>query len=131
MDTERELERLHRLAHWLDSRFRIPGTGIRFGVDSIIGLVPGLGDAAGALPSVYLVLKARQLGAPDSLLLQMGANVAIELVVGAIPIVGDLFDIGFKANRRNVDLLRRHLVQAGEVAGPQRTGQKPRQFRQS
>lgn len=103
---------LELLAWWLDSRFRIPGTKIRFGLDSVLGLVPGIGDAATTVPAAYLLYRAHRLGVPTSLLARMGANVAVDLVVGAIPIVGDIFDVGFKANRRNVDLLRRHLERA-------------------
>ncbi len=104
-----ELRRLQRLAHWMDSRFRIPGTGIRFGLDSLVGLIPGLGDGAAFVPSAYLVWRAHRLGAPTGLLAAMAGNVLVDLVVGAVPLVGDLFDVGFKANRRNVELLRRHL----------------------
>lgn len=103
------LRDLEVLADWLDSRFRIPGTGIRFGLDSVLGLVPGVGDAATTVPAAYMLYRAHRMGVPKTVLARMGWNVAIDLVVGAIPLVGDLFDLGFKANRRNVDLLRRHF----------------------
>ena len=102
---------LELLAHWLDSRFRIPGTRIRFGLDSLLGLVPGVGDAATTLPAAYMLYRAHRLGVPKSMLARMGWNVVMDLAVGAIPVVGDLFDLGFKANRRNVELLRQHVGQ--------------------
>jgi hypothetical protein len=102
---------LELLAHWLDTRFRIPGTGIRFGLDSLLGLVPGVGDAATTLPAAYMLYRAHRLGVPRSMLARMGWNVAMDLAIGAIPVVGDLFDLGFKANRRNVELLRQHFGQ--------------------
>lgn len=105
------LRDLELLAHWLDSRFRIPGTGIRFGLDSVLGLVPGVGDAATTLPAAYILLRAHRLGVPKTMLARMGWNVVLDLALGAIPVVGDLFDLGFKANRRNVDLLRQHFGQ--------------------
>jgi len=104
-----EIARLSKLADLLDSRFRIPGTGIRFGVDSLLGLFPILGDGASALPAMYLIHRARRLGVPQALLNVMMANLAVDLAVGAIPVLGDFFDIAFKANRRNIALLKRHL----------------------
>ena len=104
----REIRRLEKLAHWLDSRFRIPGTNVRFGVDSILGLFPGVGDTATTIPAVYLILCAQRLGVPRRVLMRMSLNVVLDLVLGAIPVVGDAFDVGFKANRKNVDLVRRH-----------------------
>src|SRR5699024_5454147 len=89
--------------------FRIPGTRVRFGFDSLLGLVPGIGDAATTLPAAYIVYRAHGLGVPWSTLARMGGNVAVDLFIGAIPVLGDIFDVGFKANRRNVALLRRHL----------------------
>lgn len=115
-DRAAELQRLERLAHWLDSRFAIPGTGIRFGLDGLLGLLPGVGDVATMLPAVYLILQAHRLGAPRALLVRMALNVGLDTVVGAVPLLGDLFDVAFKANRRNVALLRRHLVRADPAA---------------
>ncbi|MFQ6548183.1 DUF4112 domain-containing protein [Aestuariibius sp. 2305UL40-4] len=103
-----ELEALERLARRMDSAFRIPLTGIRIGWDSLIGLIPGIGDAAAVAPAGYIVYRARQLGAPDHLLLRMGSNIVLDAVLGSMPLLGDLFDVGFKANRRNVALLRKH-----------------------
>lgn len=102
----REVETLARL---LDEQFRIPGTSVRFGLDGLIGLVPGLGDMAATLVSLYVVARARDLGVPASVLARMAGNILIDTVVGAIPVAGDVFDVAFKANRRNLNLLRRAL----------------------
>lgn len=116
MDHAAELDRLDRLATLLDSRWRLPLLGWRFGLDSVIGLVPGLGDAAGGLVSAYLVLQARRLGAPNHVLAMMAGNVALDVALGSVPVLGDLLDIGLKANRRNARLLRRHFDRQGAVA---------------
>lgn len=98
--------RLERLAWWLDSSLRVPGTGLRVGYDALVGLIPGVGDVAGAAVSAWLVNEARRLGIPRRTLLRMVGNVGLELAVGAVPVLGDLFDAWFKANQRNVRLLR-------------------------
>jgi len=103
------LAELGRLATLLDSRYRIPGTRLRFGIDAILGLVPGVGDTLAALPALYLIWRAHQIGVPRGLLLRMIANVGIDTVLGSVPIAGSIFDVFFKANRRNVALLHRHL----------------------
>lgn len=103
------LRRIAALAELLDARFRVPGTGWRFGLDSVIGLVPGIGDAAAMAAGLWVVWQARRLGAPPALLARMAGNVAVDAVLGSAPLVGDLFDAAFKSNRRNVALLRRHL----------------------
>jgi len=105
-DRGRAFERLERLATLLDNSIRIPGTQIRVGLDGLIGLVPGIGDSLMLLASLYVVLRARMLGAPMSIILQMLINVALDFVVGSVPVLGDIFDIAFKANIRNIDLLR-------------------------
>ena len=105
------LDRLDRFADALDSRYRIPGTGIRFGWDSILGLVPGLGDVATLGPAGYILLEAHRMGAPNSVKVRMAANSGIDWVVGTIPVIGDILDVGLKANRRNVALLRQHFGQ--------------------
>jgi hypothetical protein len=103
------------MAWLLDNSIPLPG-GFRIGVDAIIGLIPGIGDAIGALISVYILNEARALGAPRSVLLRMSGNVLIETLVGAIPFAGDLFDAGFKANMRNIALLERyHLDPTGSA----------------
>lgn len=108
-DGARELARLESLADWLDTRFRIPGTSIRFGLDGLIGLVPGLGDLAMLAPAFYLIARAAGLGAPLHVLARMLINTSLDLVIGAIPVVGDIFDVAFKANRRNTALLAAFL----------------------
>ena len=104
------LEELDSLSWLLDSRWRLPGTGLRFGVDGVAGLVPGVGDVATGLVSAWLVWRAASFSVPAHLLARMVGNVVLDSLVGAIPIVGSLFDFAFKANRRNVALLRRHLA---------------------
>ncbi|MEX0759514.1 MAG: DUF4112 domain-containing protein [Tistlia sp.] len=116
LDHEAEMRRLEELADWMDSRFRLPGTSIRFGLDSLVGLVPALGDGVAALPAVYLIHRAGRLGASRGLRARMAMNLGIDLVVGAVPLVGDLFDVGFKSNRRNIALLRRHLDRQSAAA---------------
>lgn len=109
-DNYSTLQRLDKLASLLDSRWKIPGTGIHFGLDSLIGLIPGVGDAATALISLYLIGEAKTAGASNKILGKMAFNVALEFIVGLIPIVGDLFDIGWRANLRNVALLRQEIA---------------------
>ncbi|WP_232818210.1 DUF4112 domain-containing protein [Zobellella maritima] len=96
--------RLARLAWLLDSSIRLPG-GFRIGLDGIIGLVPGVGDLAAAGLSSYILMEAARMKVPGSLLARMGLNVLLELLVGTIPVIGDLFDFAFKANKRNVRLI--------------------------
>jgi uncharacterized protein DUF4112 len=107
------LRHLDNLSEILDSAFAIPGTRFRIGLDGILGLVPGIGDATGAALSIYLIFEAARLGLPLSTLLRMVGNVAVETAVGAIPIVGDIFDIAWKANMRNMALVRAHSGLAG------------------
>ena len=103
------LARARTLARLLDSAARVPGTGIRFGADAIIGLVPGLGDIGGAALAGYLVILAQRLGVPRAVVLRMLANVAVDTLAGSVPVIGDLFDVAFKSNLRNVALLERAL----------------------
>jgi uncharacterized protein DUF4112 len=102
------VERLRRLAVLLDDSIPIPGTRFRIGVESIIGLIPGAGDLAGGAFSLYILLQAARMGVPRPLLVRMGTNLVVDVVVGAVPVLGDLFDAGFKANLRNLALLERH-----------------------
>ncbi|HEX5580450.1 MAG TPA: DUF4112 domain-containing protein [Gemmatimonadaceae bacterium] len=99
--------RIRALARLLDSAIRVPGTDIRFGLDPILGLFPGVGDMAAGLLSAYVILLGWRAGAPTSVLLRMLGNVGLDALVGAVPVLGDLFDVGFKANVRNVALLDR------------------------
>jgi hypothetical protein len=107
-----EIARLDRLADLLDSRFRLPGTRIRFGLDGLIGLVPGIGDTLVLAPAVWLVWRASRLGVPRRDIARMAANTGVDYVVGLVPILGDLFDVGFKGNRRNIAILRAALERA-------------------
>jgi hypothetical protein len=115
---EDRLRRLDKLSRLLDNAFAIPGTRFRIGLDGILGLIPGIGDATGAALSIYLIVQAARLGLPVSTLLRMVGNVALETVVGAVPIVGDIFDIVWKANIRNMALLRGHRPLAVAKARP-------------
>lgn len=107
VDSAERLQRLRSLAWLLDNSIPLPG-GYRVGLDPIIGLVPGFGDAVGAVISAYIINEARALGAPKALLWRMSANVMVEALIGAIPFAGDLFDAAFKANSRNMELLSRY-----------------------
>ena len=103
------VERVRALARLLDSAVTIPGTRIRFGADSIVGLIPGIGDVAGAVLSGYIVLVATRLGAPASVVTRMLLNIGTDTLVGSIPVLGDLFDVAWKSNQKNVALLEEHL----------------------
>lgn len=106
-----ELEpELELLAHWMDSAFHIPGIGLRFGLDAIIGLIPGLGDTLTSLASLYILNAGRRYGVPRVTMLRMAANIAVDYLVGMIPLAGDAFDVVWKANQKNVALLRRHVL---------------------
>ncbi len=104
------LERLRWLSELLDNSIPVPGTNFRFGIDTIIGLVPGVGDLIGGALSGYIILEAARLGVPRSLLARMGYNVLVDVAVGSIPLLGDLFDAGFKANLRNLALVNTHVA---------------------
>lgn len=104
-----ELRKLDRLADFMDQRFTIPGTSIPVGMDSIIGLIPGIGDTASLAVSGYILHKARP-HVSSILMGRMLWNVIIDWAIGIIPFFGDMFDVGWKANRRNVDLLKAHLM---------------------
>lgn len=118
--TDTRLARARVLARALDSAVGIPGTKFRIGLDPIIGLVPGLGDLAGAAMSGYIVLVGMQLGASRTVVMRMLANVAIDTAVGAVPLLGDLFDAGWKANNRNVALIERHVAAPGATRASSR-----------
>ncbi len=109
------LNELEQLARLMDTAFEIPGLGVKFGLDALIGLIPGLGDTLTGLVSLYIIGAASRFGLPRVTLMRMGANVALDWLFGCIPFVGDLFDVAWKANRMNVDIVRRHLadVEAG------------------
>jgi hypothetical protein len=107
----RHLERLRTLTRLLDSAIQIPGTGYRFGLDALIGLVPGIGDAIGAILSTIIIFQAARLGVSKSTLVRMMANVGVDTIVGEVPLLGDLFDFGWKSNTMNLVLLEEHLRQ--------------------
>ena len=113
LTSPRSFAALSRFAYWLDAGFRIPGTNLRFGLDPIIGLIPGGGDAAGAVLAAWIVIEAVRLGASRATLLRIAGNVALDAAVGAVPFIGDIFDFAWKANLRNVALLERHLAAPG------------------
>jgi hypothetical protein len=98
--------RLRDLARVLDEAIRIPGTNIRIGLDALLGLLPGGGDVAGGLLSGLIILQAARAGAPTSVLGRMLGNVLVDVIVGAIPLLGDIFDVAWRANSRNVRLLQ-------------------------
>lgn len=112
----RDIADLEKLASLLDTRFRL--LGIRFGYDALLGLLPGIGDAASLGISTYVVARAWQLGARKRTIARMGGNLVGDALLGAIPLAGTIVDVGWKANRRNVDLLRREL---GRIDGRDRT----------
>jgi hypothetical protein len=112
---EASLRRLEHIAHLMDTAFVLPGINRRVGLDAVIGLVPVIGDIAGVAIASYIVYEAKRLGAPRWLVARMGLNVAFDGLIGAVPVAGDLFDAAFKANRRNVRLLRRWLERSGNL----------------
>ncbi|HEY7568699.1 MAG TPA: DUF4112 domain-containing protein [Gemmatimonadaceae bacterium] len=115
-ELSRDLERANRLARLLDSAIRIPVIGVRLGADALLGLVPGGGDAVAALLGAYPILLAVRHRLPHTLVLRLLGNMALDATVGAVPVIGDLFDIGFKSNLRNQQLIERY------AAEPARTG---------
>lgn len=110
------LARIDHLCTWLDSRWRIPGTWWRFGLDGVIGLLPVIGDTVSLLLSLYVISLGVRMGAAPATVLRMLVNVAFDALIGVIPLVGDLADVAFKANRRNLALLRRDVASRGDVA---------------
>lgn len=105
----RRLKRLSRLARVMDTAIRVPGIGVRFGVDSVMGLIPGVGDAAGGLVGLFIINEARKLGLPRHKIMRMVANVGIDVAVGSVPLLGDVFDVYFKAHKRNTNMILDHF----------------------
>lgn len=106
-----EIERsLDQLSRWMDGLFRIPGTGWRFGLDAIVGLIPGIGDTATTIVSFYILASGVRYRVSKATLLRMGFNIGMDYVFGAVPIIGDLFDAAWKSNQKNVELLRRRAT---------------------
>ena len=112
MDHLRRVDALRQLKRLLDEAFRVPGTNIRFGWDPIIGLVPWVGDALTAILSCAIIVQAHQMRLPKVVQLRMLLNVAIDVIVGVVPFVGDVADVFWKSNTRNFALLERHAAQA-------------------
>lgn len=110
---EESVARLEAVGRLMDGAFVLPGTNIRLGLDAIIGLVPVAGDVISGLVSSYLIWEARQLGAPRWLIARMMANTFLDTTLGVIPLVGDAFDLMFRANMKNMALLRRHMEKRG------------------
>lgn len=119
--TDVRFRSLKRFAEWLDSGIRIPGTSWRFGLDPILGLIPGFGDVAGAVLAGWIFVEAVRLGASRATLLRIAGNVALDASAGALPVVGDIFDFAWKANLRNVALLERHLAAPTDARRADRT----------
>ncbi|NJR70781.1 MAG: DUF4112 domain-containing protein [Synechococcales cyanobacterium CRU_2_2] len=103
------LKHLRSLSHLLDNAIVIPGTKLRIGIDPILGLIPGLGDVSGVLFSAYIIVQAARWKLPTATLMKMLSNIGLDWLVGNVPLLGDFFDMGFKANARNVALLESHL----------------------
>jgi hypothetical protein len=109
-------ESLDQLSRWMDGLFRIPGTGWRFGLDAIVGLIPGIGDTATTIVSLYILAAGVRYRVSKATLLRMGFNIAVDYLLGSVPLVGDLFDAVWKSNQMNVELLRRRAtVSAAEA----------------
>jgi uncharacterized protein DUF4112 len=107
---------LERLGWLMDDLIRIPGLGWRFGLDALIGLIPGFGDTATSLVSFYILVAAVRYRVPKITLLRMGLNLGLDYVIGSLPLVGDLFDAWWKSNQKNVALLKQRSLVSGEAA---------------
>lgn len=114
-DAMRRLDRVETVANILDTAIRVPGVGVRVGLDSILGLVPGIGDTVALMPGLYILYEGYKVGLPRRALMRMGRNAAIDYAVGTIPVLGDVFDVAFKANQRNAGIVREHVAAA--IAG--------------
>lgn len=113
---------LERLSHWMDKAIPVPGTNWRFGIDSLLGLVPGLGDVAGLVISTWIIIASSRAGASRPTLMRMAFNVGRDALIGTVPVLGDLYDIHSKANVRNIELLRSDLEsQQREQSGSKST----------
>ena len=107
---------LERLSWLMDDLFRVPGLGWRFGLDALIGLIPGFGDTATSLVSFYILAAAVRYRVPKVTLLRMGLNIALDYAVGSLPLVGDLADAAWKSNHKNIDLLKKRATVSAEEA---------------
>lgn len=117
-DTQRTRARVEKLARLLDDAIRIPGTSVRIGLDSVLGLLPGVGDVLGLVLGVGILYETVRIGAPRSLVVKMLLNSALDAIGGLVPVAGDLFDFAFKSHARNAKLLTAHLDRLEAAAGP-------------
>jgi len=117
-ETEQSVARVEAIARLMDGAFVLPGTSFRLGLDAVVGLFPVAGDVISGLISSYLIWEARRLGAPRWLIGRMMLNTAIDTTIGAIPVLGDAFDVMFRANMRNMALLRRYMEKRGLTPAP-------------
>ncbi|MDO7888268.1 DUF4112 domain-containing protein [Hymenobacter cheonanensis] len=115
-DADERLRWVERIAHLMDSQFRLPGTRFRFGLDPLLGLLPIVGDVSTTVVSIALLLTMLRHGASGAVVVRMALNILIDTVVGGIPLLGNVFDFTYKSNERNVALLRRHYAE-GRHAG--------------
>lgn len=113
MTGQHRMQRMQKLADWLDRRWDIPGTGWKIGLDGMLGFIPGIGDTIGAALSSWIIYESHQLGVPWWLKMRMAGNMFVDWLVGTIPFVGDVFDIGWKANERNMRLLMAYMNKQG------------------
>ncbi len=107
-DYESTVESVEALANLMDSQFKLPGLPVNLGLDTIIGLVPGIGDTIGLGVAGYIVMRGAQMGVPKHKLSVMGFNIGVDWLIGCVPVIGDLFDVGWKANNRNAQIIRQH-----------------------
>ncbi|MEM7767621.1 MAG: DUF4112 domain-containing protein [Pseudomonadota bacterium] len=115
MTEKRDFDDLEALANLLDARFRIPFTNVRFGLDSLMGLVPGIGDAATLLPAIYLIGRAAAGGARKRVILAMVLNSGVDALFGAIPLLGDVFDLLNRSNQRNIRWLQKEMARRADL----------------
>jgi hypothetical protein len=113
--SQQQLQNLRRISWIFDELVSVPGTNMKVGLDALMGLIPGGGDLVGGAVSAYAILIARKVGAPAAVIIRMAINVIIDAVFGAVPLLGDVFDATWKANRKNLDLLERYVQQPQEV----------------
>ncbi len=109
LEPEAAVKSVESLARLMDSRFSLPGTEIKLGLDTLIGFLPGIGDTIGLGISAYIISRAAQIGVPKSKLTAMGFNIFIDWLIGLVPVIGDLFDWGWKANNRNAAIMREYF----------------------